>query len=94
MQDVRQALALERPDAKDRMYLVYLKYWTLNLMPLIVYPKVLFNPMYSIKAPAHLRGREGRHRQRRPKGLPSSSGEEAQLVKNVAEEAGQAALQP
>ena len=29
--------------------LVYLKYWTLNLMPLMVQPKVLFHPMYSIK---------------------------------------------
>ena len=32
------------------MYLVYLKYWTLNLMPIMVYPKVLVHPMYSIKA--------------------------------------------
>ena len=31
------------------MYLVYLKYWTLNLIPLGVYPKVLFHPMFSIK---------------------------------------------
>ena len=31
------------------MYLVYLKYWTLNLMPLTVYPKVLLHPNFSIK---------------------------------------------
>ena len=24
------------------MYLVYLKYWTLHLMPLVIYPEVLF----------------------------------------------------
>ena len=38
------------PDAKDRMYLVCLKYWTPSLMPLMVYPKVLFHQMFSIKA--------------------------------------------
>ena len=38
------------PDARVRIYLVYLKYWTLNLMPLMVYPKVLFHPNFSIKA--------------------------------------------
>ena len=38
------------PDAKVRMYLVYLKYRTLNLMPLMVYPTVLFHPNFSIKA--------------------------------------------
>ena len=32
------------------MYLVYLKYWTLNLMPLMVCPKVLFHLNFSIKA--------------------------------------------
>ena len=37
------------PDAKVWMYLVHLKYWTLDLMPLTVYPKVLFHPMFSIK---------------------------------------------
>ena len=42
--------ALAHPDAKVRMYLVYLKCWTLNLMPLMVYPKVLFHPNFSIKA--------------------------------------------
>ena len=32
--------------ADDRVwrYLVYLKYWTLHLKPLIVYPKVPFHP--------------------------------------------------
>ena len=39
----------EHPDAKVWMYSVYLKYWTLHLMPLIVYPKVLFRPNFSIK---------------------------------------------
>ena len=38
------------PDAKVWMYLVYFKYWTLNLIPLMVYPKVIFRPMFSIKA--------------------------------------------
>ena len=38
------------PDAKVRMYVVYLKYWTLSLMHLVVYPKVLFHPNFSIKA--------------------------------------------
>ena len=37
------------PDAEDRVYLVYLKYWTLNLNPLMVYPKVLFHPIFNIK---------------------------------------------
>ena len=31
------------------MYLVYLKYWTLNFTPLMVYPEVLFIPIFSIK---------------------------------------------
>ena len=31
------------------MYGVYLKYWTLNLMPLMVYPKVLFLLNFSIE---------------------------------------------
>ena len=39
------------PDAIVR-YLVYLKYWTLNLMPLMVYPKLLFHPKSSIKVSA------------------------------------------
>ena len=39
------------PDANQWMYLVYLKYWTLNLMPM-VYPNVLFHPNFSIKVPA------------------------------------------
>ena len=30
--------------------MVYLKYWTLNLMPLLSYPKVLFHPNFSINA--------------------------------------------
>ena len=29
--------------------MVYLKYWTLNLIPLMVYPYVLFHPNLSIK---------------------------------------------
>ena len=36
------------PNAKDGMYLVYLKYWTLNLMRPMVYPKVLFYLKFSI----------------------------------------------
>ena len=36
-------------DAKGRMYLVYLKYWTLNPMPLMVYPKVLIHPNVASK---------------------------------------------
>ena len=37
-------LVLEVSDDKFRRYLVYLKYWTLNLGSLMVYPKVLFPP--------------------------------------------------
>ena len=37
------------PDAKVQMCLVYLKHWTLNLMPLMVYPKVLFHINFTIK---------------------------------------------
>ena len=37
------------PVAKVRMYLVNLKYWTLNLMPPMVYPEVLFPLNSSIK---------------------------------------------
>ena len=44
-----QAGQVSSPDAEVWMYLVYLKNWTLNLMPLIVYPKVLFHPNFSIK---------------------------------------------
>ena len=36
-------------NAKVRMYLVYLQFWTLNLRPLMVYPKVLFPPKFGIK---------------------------------------------
>ena len=36
------------PDDKIRRYLVYLKYWTLNLRSIIVYPKVLFHPNFII----------------------------------------------
>ena len=43
------------PDDKVRMCWVYLKYWTLNHRPLMVYPKVLFPPNFIIKA----RGVEG-----------------------------------
>ena len=32
--------------------LVYLKYWTLKLMPLMVYPKVLFHPTFSVSEAA------------------------------------------
>ena len=36
--------------------LVYLKYWTLNFMPLMVYPQVLFHHESSTKAQAESRG--------------------------------------
>ena len=42
------------PDANVRMYLVYLKYWTVNLLPQMVYPEVLFHPNFSIKGDRHL----------------------------------------
>ena len=38
------------PRCEIRRYLVYLKYWTLNLRPLMVYPKVLSPPNFIIKA--------------------------------------------
>ena len=41
-------LVCRTPDDKFRRYLVYLKYWTLNLMPLMVYPKVLLPPKFII----------------------------------------------
>ena len=37
------------PDEKVQRYLVYLKYWTLTLRPLMVYTKVLFHPRFIIK---------------------------------------------
>ena len=37
------------PDDDIWRYLVYLKYWTLNLTPIVDYPKVLFNPNVSLK---------------------------------------------
>ena len=36
------------PDDKVRRYLVYLKYWALNLRPLMAYPKVLYRPNFII----------------------------------------------
>ena len=33
------------------MYLVYLKYWSLNHVPIMVYHEVLFHPNFSIKTP-------------------------------------------
>ena len=42
------------------MRLVYLEYWTLQFLPLMVYPKVLFQPNFSIRS---LHGR--RHMQLR-----------------------------
>ena len=41
------------------MYLVCLKYWTPNLVPLMVYPKVLFHPNFSIKVARQLTMAEG-----------------------------------
>ena len=46
------SVSREHPDAEVRMCLVYLKYWTLNRMPLMVYPEVLFHLNFSIKAEA------------------------------------------
>ena len=46
---VASQVGLPTPHVKVRMYLVYLKYWTLKLMPLMVYPKALFHPNFSIK---------------------------------------------
>ena len=37
-------------NAKVWRYFVYLKYWTLNFRPLMVYTKVLFPPNFGIKA--------------------------------------------
>ena len=37
------------PDNEVQRYLVYLKYWTLNLRPLVVYSEVLFPPNFIIK---------------------------------------------
>ena len=47
----RQAQAVRGvyPDDRVWRYLVNLKYWTPNLRPLIVYPKVLFPPNFSVK---------------------------------------------
>ena len=47
-----QAALDQHPDAKIQMYLVYLKYWTLNLMPRMVYTTVLFRPNFGIKGSA------------------------------------------
>ena len=40
--DFCQAVGKSSPDYKVQRYLVYLKYWTLNLTRLMVYPKLLF----------------------------------------------------
>ena len=37
------------PDDKLQRYLGYLRYWTLNLRPLIIYPYILFPPNFIIK---------------------------------------------
>ena len=44
----RQAAKGGRPDDKIRRHLVYLKYWTLNLTTLMVYPEGLFAPNFII----------------------------------------------
>ena len=36
------------PDVKARRYLVYLKFWTINFMPVMVYSKVLLHPNFII----------------------------------------------
>ena len=37
---------MPNPDDNIQRYLVYFKYWTLNLTPLMVYPRVLFPPSF------------------------------------------------
>ena len=56
-----KAVAARFPDAKVWMCLAYLKYWTPILMPLTVYPEVLFHPHFSIKAsvPGRTRAEKG-----------------------------------
>ena len=49
-------LFLGKPDDTVRRKLVSLKYWILNLMPLMVYPKVLFPPNFVIKEASRARG--------------------------------------
>ena len=44
-------LPAQSPDAKIRMYMVYLKYYTLNLRPPMVYPKVLVRLNFSTYRP-------------------------------------------
>ena len=55
-----QAAQQAQSSPDESLEVVYLKYWTLNLRPLMVYPKVLFPPNFIIKAmhsppPASLR---------------------------------------
>ena len=47
-----QERAQKRPDAKVWRYSVYLKYWTLELGPLMVYPEVQSPPNFSISPKA------------------------------------------
>ena len=49
LQSLCPAVAVKYPDAEVRMHLVYLKYCILHLMPLMVYPKVIFHLNFSIK---------------------------------------------
>ena len=56
--------SLISPDDKVRRHLVYLKYWTLNINPLLVYPEVRFPPNFIINpdfsAPLALQSRSAR----------------------------------
>ena len=49
-----EAQGVQAPDDKGWRYLVHLKYWTLCLMPLMVYPKVLFPLNFITKGTATL----------------------------------------
>ena len=48
---IAMSLANLTPHARVRRHLIYLKYWTLNLRPLMVYPQVLFPPMGFMSQP-------------------------------------------
>ena len=52
--EATQGLGSLAPDDEFRRFLVYLKYWTLDLRALMVYPKVQFPPGFIIKELAHL----------------------------------------
>ena len=49
--------AAHLPVDEVQRYLVYLKNWTLNLAPLMVYPKVLFPLNFIVEGPSHAEAR-------------------------------------